>query len=367
MKVITIGRSSENNIVVDDFKVSRVHLQLVINDGVCSIVDLNSSNGTFVNGQKINGEVRLQPNDIVRIGNTTLPWQEYVNIHTTTSTPPKTTPTPPNNKTWLYIVIGVVALLFVCGGGFAIYYNYQQQVEKEQHELRIQQEKEDSERKEKEKREKEIRDLQKQADQQFQDDLISQKNQLKEQVRNTENERDAAKKQNENLNKQLECEKKSKEQLQKEAAAERKANQARLDSIEKANQASATKTRKQLNEAQTERDEAKKSNDLMAEFIKESSNLSAIVAKQVCKELKCDLSNNADPKLVLNDKFISSNNRDKQKIISKIKTLKSKEKVVDSSKAKTDSVSANLKSSSQQDLKNDTTNAYQPMDSLSHE
>lgn len=365
MKVITIGRSSENDIVVDDFKVSRVHLQLVFNDGICSIVDLNSSNGTFVNGQKINGEVQLQPNDVIRIGNTTLPWQEYVNTHTT----PPNTPTPPkpNNKTWLYVLIGVIALLLVCGGGFAIYYNYQQRVEKEQQELREQLEKEQKQLQEKEKREQEIRDLQKIADQQFQDDLISQKNQLNEKVRNTEDERDAARKQNENLNKQLESEKKSKEQLQKEAAAERKASQARLDSIQKANQASATKTRKQLNEAQTERDEAKKSNDLMAEFIKESSNLSAIVAKQVCKELKCDLSNNADPKLVLNDKFISSNNRDKQKIINKIKTLKSKEKVVDSSKEKTDSVSANLKSTPQQDLRNDTTNANQPTDSISHE
>lgn len=367
MKVITIGRSSENNIVVDDFKVSRVHSQLVFNDGICSIVDLNSTNGTYVNEKKINGEVRLQPNDVVRIGNTTLPWQEYVNTHTT-STPPKTAPTPPNNKTWLYIVIGVVALLFVCGGGFAIYYNYQQQVEKEQQELRIQQEKEDSERKEKEKREKEIRDLQKKADQQFQDDLISQKNKLTEQVRNTEDERDAARKQNENLNKLLESEKKSKEQLQKEAAAERKANQARLDSIQEANQASATKTRKQLNKAQAERDEARKSNELMAEFLKESSNLSVIVAKQVCKELKCDLSkDNADPKAVLTDKFISSSNRDKQRIITKIKTLKSKEKVVDSSKAKTDSIPANLKSSLKQDLKTDTMSVNQPTDTKSHE
>ena len=366
MKVITIGRSSENDIVVDDFKVSRVHLQLVFNDGICSIVDLNSSNGTFVNGQKINGEVRLQPNDVVRIGNTTLPWQEYVNTHTT----PPNTPTPPkpNNKTWLYVLIGVIALLLVCGGGFAIYYNYQQRVEKEQQELREQQEKEQKQLQEKEKREQEIRDLQKKADQQFQDDLISQKNQLNKKVRNTEDERDAARKQNENLNKQLESERKSKEQLQKEAAAEREANQARLDSIQEANQASATKTRKQLNEAQAERDEARKSNELMAEFFKESSNLSVIVAKQVCKELKCDLSkDNADPKAVLTDKFISSSNRDKQRIITKIKTLKSKEKVVDSSKAKTDSIPANLKSSPKQDLKTDTMSVNQPTDTKSHE
>ena len=338
MKVITIGRSSENDIVVDDFKVSRVHLQLVFNDGICSIVDLNSSNGTFVNGQKINGEVQLQPNDVVRIGNTTLPWQEYVNTHTTPTPPNIPTSPEPNKKTWLYVLIGVIALLLVCGGGFAIYYNNQQRVEKEQQELREQQENEQKQIQEKEKREQEIRDLRKKADQQFQNDLISQKDQLNEKVRDTEKERDDAKKLNEDLNKKLIDEQKSKDQLNEK-----------------------------VRDTEKERDDAKKLNDLMAEFIKESTNLSAIVAKQVCKELKCDLSNNADPKLVLNDKFISSNNCDKQKIISKIKTLKSKEKVVDSSKEKTDSVSANLKSTPQQDLRNDTTNANQPTDSISHE
>ena len=362
MKVITIGRSSENDIVINDPKVSRVHSQLVQHEGGCSIVDLNSANGTFVNGQKINGEVRLQPNDIIRIGNTTLPWQSYIN--SSSSSP--STPTPLNNKTWLYIVIGIVVLLLACGGGYGIYSYKQKQAEKEQQELMKQQE-DLQKQKEKEQREKEIRESRENTNKKIREELISQKNQLNQQVQATESERDAARKQNENLNKQLESEKKSKEQLQKEAAAERKANQARLDSIEKANQASATKNRKQLNEAQTERDEAKKSADLMAEFIKESSNLSVIVAKQVCKELKCDLSNNADPKLVLNDKFISSNNRDKQKIISKIKTLKSKEKVVDSSKEKTDSVSADFKSNPKQDLKNDTANANQPMDSISYE
>ena len=367
MKVITIGRSSENDIVVDDFKVSRVHLQLVFNDGICSIVDLNSSNGTFVNGQKINGEVRLQPNDVVRIGNTTLPWQEYVNSHTTPTSPNIPTSPEPNKKTWLYVLIGVIALLLVCGGGFATYYNYQQRVEKEQQELREQQEKEQKRLQEKEKREQEIRDLQEKADQQFQDDLISQKNQLNEKVRNTENERDAARKQNENLNKQLESEKKSKEQLQREAAAEREANQARLDSIQEASQVSATKTRKQLNEAQAERDEARKSNELMAEFLKESSNLSVIVAKQVCRELKCDLSNNTDSKSVLTDKFVNSNNRDKQKIINKIKTLKSKEKTIDSSQEKKDSVSTNLKSNPKQDLIKDIMSVNQPTDTTSHE
>ena len=76
MKVITIGRSTENNdIVVNDEKVSRNHLQMVMDDnGNYSVVDLGSTNGTYVNGRRISGEVRLQPNDEVRIGQTVLPW-----------------------------------------------------------------------------------------------------------------------------------------------------------------------------------------------------------------------------------------------------------------------------------------------------
>lgn len=75
MKVITVGRSSDNDVVINDAKVSRKHLQFVYNDsGVWSVVDLNSASGTFVNGQKITGEIRLQLHDVIRIGDTTLPW-----------------------------------------------------------------------------------------------------------------------------------------------------------------------------------------------------------------------------------------------------------------------------------------------------
>ena len=59
MKVLTIGRSQENDIVINDAKVSRIHLQLVISDdGTYSVVDLNSANGTYVNGERISGEVK---------------------------------------------------------------------------------------------------------------------------------------------------------------------------------------------------------------------------------------------------------------------------------------------------------------------
>ena len=79
MKVITIGRSKEHNdIVVNDVKVSRNHLQMIMDDhGNYSVLDLNSTNGTFVNGIRITGEVPLQITDELRIGDTVLPWQHY--------------------------------------------------------------------------------------------------------------------------------------------------------------------------------------------------------------------------------------------------------------------------------------------------
>ena len=41
------------------------------------LIDTDSSNGTYVNGVQRRGEVRLNPSDTVKIGNTVLPWQSY--------------------------------------------------------------------------------------------------------------------------------------------------------------------------------------------------------------------------------------------------------------------------------------------------
>lgn len=80
MKIIKIGRSSSNDVNIDDSLVSRAHCQIIQDDkGNFRLIDTNSKNGTFVNGTKRHGEVRLNTSDIVRIGNTTLPWQTYFN------------------------------------------------------------------------------------------------------------------------------------------------------------------------------------------------------------------------------------------------------------------------------------------------
>ena len=79
MKIITVGREIGNDIVIsDDSFVGRHHLQLIKDEaGVFFVRDLNSTNGTFVNGQRIKGESKIEETDIIRIGNTTLPWISY--------------------------------------------------------------------------------------------------------------------------------------------------------------------------------------------------------------------------------------------------------------------------------------------------
>lgn len=78
MRIITIGRETSNDVVVPDSFVGRHHLQLIKDEaGAFFVRDLNSTNGTFVNGQRIHGEVAVDENDVIRIGNTTLPWISY--------------------------------------------------------------------------------------------------------------------------------------------------------------------------------------------------------------------------------------------------------------------------------------------------
>lgn len=80
MEVKTVGRSSVNDVVISDAKVSRHHLQIIRDDyGNFRLADFGSTNGTYINGTKIKGEVRLSLNDIVKIGNTVLPWKTYFN------------------------------------------------------------------------------------------------------------------------------------------------------------------------------------------------------------------------------------------------------------------------------------------------
>jgi len=70
----TIGRSEESQIVLLDPGVSRAHAVIEIGRGQAVVRDLGSTNGTFVNGRRIDRE-RLRDGDELRLGNTRMRFE----------------------------------------------------------------------------------------------------------------------------------------------------------------------------------------------------------------------------------------------------------------------------------------------------
>jgi pSer/pThr/pTyr-binding forkhead associated (FHA) protein len=68
---INIGRRLDNQVVIDDPRVSRAHAQLRVTKGRYAIFDLNSTGGTFVNGQSTNMSI-LYPGDVISLAGVTL-------------------------------------------------------------------------------------------------------------------------------------------------------------------------------------------------------------------------------------------------------------------------------------------------------
>lgn len=65
---MTIGRSPYSAIVIVSPSVSRDHARLRMVDGALTIADLGSSNGTTVNGMRVEGERTLVAGDVVGLG-----------------------------------------------------------------------------------------------------------------------------------------------------------------------------------------------------------------------------------------------------------------------------------------------------------
>ncbi|GAB3037466.1 BTAD domain-containing putative transcriptional regulator [Mycobacterium bourgelatii] len=63
-----IGRSSDNDIVLDDVKVSRNHAVIVKTGSRVVITDLHSANGIYLHGERIDTSATLNANDTIRIG-----------------------------------------------------------------------------------------------------------------------------------------------------------------------------------------------------------------------------------------------------------------------------------------------------------
>jgi predicted component of type VI protein secretion system len=65
---IIIGRDASNGVAINDAEVSRKHAKLNLHGSAYVIQDLGSTNGTFINGQRITGSQVLNPGDTVSFG-----------------------------------------------------------------------------------------------------------------------------------------------------------------------------------------------------------------------------------------------------------------------------------------------------------
>ncbi len=66
--VNTLGRSSDNDVVVEDAYVSRRHCAILVHlGGSCELHDTASKNGTYVNGRRSAGPVALKSGDEIRV------------------------------------------------------------------------------------------------------------------------------------------------------------------------------------------------------------------------------------------------------------------------------------------------------------
>jgi pSer/pThr/pTyr-binding forkhead associated (FHA) protein len=89
--ITTVGRDITNDIVINDPEVSRHHLRFSRTADGFTIEDLGSTNGTFINGQRLSGSRPLNNGDMISLGETVT--LGYERLHPAGSSP-ATAPSP---------------------------------------------------------------------------------------------------------------------------------------------------------------------------------------------------------------------------------------------------------------------------------
>jgi pSer/pThr/pTyr-binding forkhead associated (FHA) protein len=87
--VVNVGRADFNDIVINDPSVSTSHAKLQRREEIWVVSDLGSTNGTFVEGERVSGEVPLMPGSTVKFGEVAAlfePLDEHVPIRRSSGT-----------------------------------------------------------------------------------------------------------------------------------------------------------------------------------------------------------------------------------------------------------------------------------------
>lgn len=78
--VISIGRKKDNQLVLDNPHISRVHAQIRVSKNHFVLFDLDATGGTFVNGQRITQHI-LQPGDVISLAGVPIIYGEETPLH----------------------------------------------------------------------------------------------------------------------------------------------------------------------------------------------------------------------------------------------------------------------------------------------
>jgi len=95
--VVTIGRALDNDIVLDDPRISRHHAQLRVRQGNYVLYDTGSSGGTIVNGDVVS-EVMLQGGDVISLAGVQIIFGEDTPILAQPPVTAQDTPAMPQNN-----------------------------------------------------------------------------------------------------------------------------------------------------------------------------------------------------------------------------------------------------------------------------
>jgi pSer/pThr/pTyr-binding forkhead associated (FHA) protein len=95
---VSIGRSPDNGIVIDNPAVSHYHARVFNEEGRLMLEDFGSLNGTFVNGQRVK-MIGLKAGDSVMIGKHTIVVTDSADVHAHVPFPAAVKPAPKINET----------------------------------------------------------------------------------------------------------------------------------------------------------------------------------------------------------------------------------------------------------------------------
>jgi pSer/pThr/pTyr-binding forkhead associated (FHA) protein len=119
---VSIGRAGTSDVVIDDASVSGEHARLRRRDGLWMLTDVGSTNGTYVDGERVTDDAPLLPGATVRFGDVTALFEPYdepsapADVRPAVSARPRRSPPVPEPEAspgvskWLIMALLIAAI-----------------------------------------------------------------------------------------------------------------------------------------------------------------------------------------------------------------------------------------------------------------